>query len=247
MKGLAKNNNKTRRKITRRKKNNRKTNRKGNKRGGAGLQGIEDEISLPGQKAELMDRRNKAKNTYQEILNRTAAAFKKVELDFVQLVKQTNNKTGYTETKDENQHPNKKTKYNDPDGTIAAAEAELEEIMNSLNNEREIATTEYNAELKNIEKEISIIKQKEKEQQETAEINDKKDEKTEKEIIKNKEAGRYLEPYDNGTVFKVDQTPYLTSKIKKEIEADNKEYDNAVESGVYLNGGKKRKTPKKRK
>ena len=249
MKGLAKRNNKTRGKTTRKRKNNRKTIRKGNKRGGAGLEDIKEEESLPRQKDELLCRKNQAKNTYQEILDRTAAAFNKVELNFVQLVKQTNNKTGYAETKneDENQYPNKKTKYNDPDGTIAAAEAELEKKMKLLNNEREIATTEYNAELKKIEGEFSFIKQKEKEQKETADINDENDKKILEKIIKNKKAKIYLEPYDNGTVFNVDQTPYLTRKIKEEIEADNREYDNAVKSGVVFNGGKKRKTHKKRK
>ena len=246
MKGLAKNN-KTRGKITRRKKNNRKTIRKGNKRGGGMEDIFNNEKTLEQQKTELISRKNKAGEDYQKILNRTAAAFNKVELDFVQLVKQTNNKTGYTETKDENQPPNKKTKYNDPNGTIAAAEAELEEIMNSLNNEREIATTEYNAELKNIEKESSIIKQKEKEQQETAETNARKDKEIEENMLMNQQTGRYLEPYDNGTVFKVDQTPYLTSKIKKEIEADNKEHDERERDGMTFNGGKKRKTYKKRK
>ena len=163
MKGLAKNN-KTRGKITRRKKNNRKTIRKGNKRGGGMEDIFNNEKTLEQQKTELISRKNKAGEDYQKILNRTANDFNKVEIDFVNFVKKIRGEYGYTETKDENQPPNKKTKYNDQEEKVAVAEKKLENIMKSLNEEREIATRDFNAELNNIEREISIIKQKEKEQ-----------------------------------------------------------------------------------
>ena len=249
MKGLAKRNNKTRGKTVRRRKNNRKTIRKGKKRGGAGVDNIPIETSLPEKKAELMYRRNKAKNTYQEILNRTADEFYKLELDFVQFREQTNNKTGYAETKneDENQHPTKKLKYNDPDETIAAAVEELEEQMKLLNNEREIATTKYKEEIESIESVFSFIKQKVKEQQETAYINAKKDRKIEEAKIKNKEEGKYLSPLNNGTVFNVDQATTLTSQALQDYHDNLANHIRMEDEGLTFNGGKKRKTHKKRK
>ena len=244
MKGLAKRNNKTRGKTVRRRKNNRKTIRKGKKRGGAGL-----ENTLPQQKAELMVRKNKADKDYQTMLNKKATVFNAAETVFKNTVEQENEKkNGYTETKngDGDENPHKKTKYNDPDGKIAAADVVLEQIMNALNKEIEIATTKYNAEIESIQEEFSNITQREKEQQETAYINAKKDANTNMQIIKNKEAGRYLPPYDNGTVFMVDQAPTLTSQAQNDYHENLANHENMENYGLTI-GGNKRKTHKKRK
>ena len=243
MKGLAKKNNKTRGKTNRRKKNNRKTNRKGNKRGGSGF---EIEIPLSQQKAELMDRKKTAKINYQKILDGTLAELNTIKIEFKNYVDEIRRESGYTETKDENQHPNKKTKYNDPDGLIKKAEVKLEEIMNSLNEKSEIAARDYHAEINKIEKEFSIINKKEKELQETADINAKKDAKIDEEIEKNKRDGKYIDP-SNDRFYPVSQEEELTRGKFNESVADNKEYDERVKYGLYFNGGKKRKTYKKRK
>jgi len=245
MKGLAKRNNKTRGKTVRRRKNNRKTIRKGKKRGGAGL-----ENTLPQQKAELMVRKNKADKDYQTMLNIKATVFNAAETVFKNTVKQENEKkNGYIETKNEDgdENPHKRTKYNDPDGKIAAADVIFEQLMNKLNKEIATATTDYKEKIERIQEEFSNITQMEKELQETAYINAKKDRKIEEAKRKNKEEDKYLSPLNNGTVFNVDQGLGLNLTEEQTYNMDNLDFRNMEDEGLTFNGGNKRKTHKKRK
>ena len=250
MKGLAKKNNKTRGKITHRKKNNRKTIRKGKKRGGGGLEdNFNDEKTLQQQKAELMSRKNKAGEDYQKILNITAYDFKKVEIDFVNFVKQIRGEYGYTETKDENQHPNKKSKINyDAEEKVAAAEKKLENIMNSLNEEREIATNKYKAEKKEIEDKLTNIEKQERHKIADEEFQRKQDIKTQERMVENMKKGLYINPDEprdqHGPLQFVSQERELDKDATKRAKQDEEDFNNNV---ITFNGGKKRKTHKKRK
>ena len=248
MKGLAKKNNKTRGKGTHKKKN-RKTIRKGNKRGGGGLEDIfNDEKTLQQQKAELISRKNKADEDYQKILNRTAYDFNKVEIDFVNFVKQIRGESGYTETKDENQHPNKKSKINyDAEKKVAAAENKLENIMKSLNEEREIAINKYKAEKKEIEDKLTDIEKQERQKIADEEFQSKQDINTQKRMVENMKKGLYINPDEprgqHGPLLSITQERELNKNAADLEKADNEDFNDAL----TFNGGKKRKTYKKRK
>jgi|SaaInlV_150m_DNA_3_1039698.scaffolds.fasta_scaffold01374_4 hypothetical protein len=249
MKGLAKRNNKTRGKSTRKKNDNRKTIRKGKKRGGAGLEGM-NKKTLQQQTDELIFRKNDAVTKLIAIRKRTDAEFKAAEIVFikyVEYVKQLHKDTGYAESKhvDENDPPNKKTKL-DNDPRIAAANTKLDKLMVKLQKERDTADFEYKVEMGKINNEFSIIKQTEQNQQETEDINAEKDEKTDKQRIKNIQNKTYLTPFA-GNAFNVDGRWELAEANARQEEHDKSGFKDAETAGLTFNGGKKRKTHKKRK
>ena len=236
MKGLAKKNNKTRGKITHRKKNNRKTIRKGKKCGG---NDNDKNVSIHWQ--------NPSRYTDEEIKKMKINAEDEYNLyksqinkDFDEIVDKLENRqkqayNGEEETKNiENEQPNKKKKLNT-------------KIMNEIKNEYDIAVKARKEKINNLNtnafKKIAEIKQIEKNEEEQR----KKEEieyRNLKEAMKKSVNLEYLEPEtDPRKGEQISQEQQLDEDAKKQAKEDYTIFKDAI----TFNGGKKRKTHKKRK
>lgn len=251
MKGLAKKNNKTRSKRRHRKKNNRKTIRKRNKYGGSGLQYIANKKSLQQQKDELIDELKSHEEAYKSKVEENNEIFKKLNIELNTILDNyknmsPKNNNGYTEAKndDENTPPNKKRRT-DIKAEFKQKKEERDSKKDKLQREIFEEHTKLNKKRKEIQDKLTEI---EKDIQLAIERQMIEDENYEKAIQRAKELNLiYLPPHDPNEGIHVSQQQQLDEDAKKQAKKERTIFDNMVEDNVYFNGGKKRKTHKKRK
>jgi len=249
MKGLAKRNNKTRGKTTRKRKNRGKATHKRKNRGGSGK--LANMAVVQPTYDDLVSDNENAEHRLMDIIKRTDDEFKAEEIEYVKYVTQLREETGYVESKhvDENDHPNKKTKINN-DTKIAAAEEKLNKKLDALNKERDIAETEYKAEMDRIKTEYSRMthdrEKNEKHDREKAEIDEinanaarqkAKDQRVKRNPPSPSRSTDYMAPDQSYDPLSYPDYPKTADEERMSDMGDKSEW--------Y--GGKKRKYHKKRK
>jgi len=246
MKGLAKRNNKTRGKTTRKRKNNRKTIRKGKKRGGNGSDrnGFAN-FQSPKRytDAEINTMKETANNDY---LSKKSIIIKKFNgiVDVLEQNLRDIKFNGAEETKnDENEQPNKKKRTNNTTQDLAKAEDLINFKYMKATNARAAELQQLNTNGYEKMKEISEIEQNEREARETERIEERNYQTA---MQKAKEEGLSYLPVESpgkGDQFSQEEDLHKTAaKFKKQ---DDEDFNNG--NVLTFNGGKKRKTHKKRK